>query len=562
MILLILVLKYLILLLICLFVLNVILNFSPGGKTKKAVLVAISSGTAAVQRGEKWDLGKGVLLGRGSECTVNLPDPFVSSRHARIILQDEKYYVTDLGSKNGTLLDDRPLTFPQQLHNGSHLKIGGFVLKALIPEKKEAGKSLLRPLFPGLILAAGGLELYWQQLLKYQDIGVLMAAALMLVISSYVVEYKGRGDPLVIQLIGVLSALGLILIYRVNPYYGIRQSYWVIVGFGLYWAIQIFLVEYKRLLNYKYTFMVLSIVFLAITILFGVEAGGARSWLSLGSFHFQPSEFVKIFMVIFLAGYLDENKEILRGGTLKFGPFYLPDWPYLGPLLAVCGLSLLLLVFQKDLGMALLFFAIFLVMVYIATDRSYFLLLGLGLFSAGTVLMYHIFPHVQNRLSIYLNPLEQMEVGGYQVVQSLFAIGGGGIFGQGFGSGFPTLIPAVHTDFIFSLMAEELGLLGALAIIGIYFILVWKGIQTSLQASDDFGLLMACGFSSILAIQTLIIIGGVTNLIPLTGIPLPFLSYGGSSFISNCFLIGMLSKISAERESAEDLGAVVDAAVD
>jgi len=177
-------------------------------------------------------------------------------------------------------------------------------------------------------------------------------------------------------------------------------------------------------------------------------------------------------------------------------------------------------------------------------------------------LMYHIFPHVQNRLSIYLNPLEELDAGGYQVVQSLFAIGGGGIFGQGFGSGFPTLIPAVHTDFIFSLMAEELGLLGALAIIGIYFILVWKGIQTALQASDDFGLLMACGFSSILALQTLIIIGGVSNLIPLTGIPLPFLSYGGSSFISNCFLIGMLSKISAEGESAENLGVVADTAGD
>ena len=133
----------------------------------------------------------------------------------------------------------------------------------------------------------------------------------------------------------------------------------------------------------------------------------------------------------------------------------------------------------------------------------------------------------------------------------------GELFGQGFGSGFPTLIPAVHTDFIFSLMAEELGLLGALAIIGIYFMLVWKGIKTSLQAPDDFGVLMACGFSCILAIQTLIIIGGVTNLIPLTGIPLPFLSYGGSSFISNCFLIGMLYKVSAERESAEDEGAVV-----
>jgi MiaB/RimO family radical SAM methylthiotransferase len=150
----------------------------------------------------------------------------------------------------------------------------------------------------------------------------------------------------------------------------------VMVGYTLFWLIQIFLSEYRRLLDYKYTFMVLSIVFLIFTIIFGVEAGGARSWLSLGSFRFQASEFVKVFMVIFLAGYLEENKEILRVGTLKFGRFYLPDWPYLGPLLVVCGFSLLLLVFQKDLGMALLFFVTFLVMVYIATERSYYLLLG------------------------------------------------------------------------------------------------------------------------------------------------------------------------------------------
>lgn len=559
---LILALKYLVLALLCLFILKVILYFRPGGKNYRAVLVAVNSGAASIQRGQRWELGKGMVLGRGSECTVNLRDPFVSNRHARIIFQDGKYYVTDLNSTNGTLLDGQPLTVPQQLQNGSQLKIGEIVLKAQIPEHKTASRSLLLPLFPGLILFAGGLELYWQQLLKFQDVGVLMAAALMLVITSFIVEFRGKGDPMLIHLIGVLSALGLIFIFRVNPYYGLRQSYWVLAGFALFWGIQIFLPEYKRLLNYKYSFMVLSLIFLVFTILFGVEAGGARSWLSLGSFRFQPSEFVKIFMVIFLAGYLDENKEILRGGTLKIGRFYLPDWPYLGPLLAVCGLSLLLLVFQKDLGMALLFFAIFLVMVYVATDRSYFLLLGLGLFFAGTVLMYFIFPHVQNRMSIYLNPLEQIEVGGYQVVQSLFAIGGGGIVGQGLGSGFPTLIPAVHTDFIFSLMVEELGLLGALAIIGIFFMLVWKGINTSLHAPDDFGVLMACGFSCILSLQTLIIIGGVTNLIPLTGIPLPFLSYGGSSFISNCFLISMLYKVSAERESAEDEGAVVGGAVE
>jgi cell division protein FtsW (lipid II flippase) len=545
-------LKYLVLLLICLFVLVIFFNRGAGGKINRAALLVLRSGSAAVPEGKRWELGKGVVLGRSSDCAVSLPDPYVSNRHARIILQDKKYYVTDLGSTNGTLLENHYLTAPQILRNGSQLQVGGFTLRADLPEQNQARRSFLLPLFPGLILGDGSLELYREQLLSTQDIALLAVAALFLVVSSFIVEYKGKGDPLIIHIIGVLSALGLIFIFRVNPYYGLRQAYWVLAGYTLFWLIQIFLSEYRRLLDYKYTFMVLSIVFLIFTIIFGVEAGGARSWLSLGSFRFQASEFVKVFMVIFLAGYLEENKEILRVGTLKFGRFYLPDWPYLGPLLVVCGFSLLLLVFQKDLGMALLFFVTFLVMVYIATERSYYLLLGLGLFSIGAVLMYYIFPHVQSRILIYLDPWQQIDGGGYQVVQSLFAISGGGIFGMGLGSGFPKLIPAVHTDFIFSLIGEELGLLGVMGILGIYYLLVWKGLRISFNAPDGFGSLLACGFSAILALQTLIIVGGVISVIPLTGIPLPFLSYGGSSFVSNCFLMGILYKVNAESERDVD----------
>lgn len=555
-------LKYLVLLLLCIFIVVAFLNSRTGGKSKAALLV-LRSGSAAIPEGTRWELGKGIVLGRGSDCAVNLPDPYVSNRHARIILQDGKYYITDLGSTNGTILDDQFLTTPQILRNGSQIRIGRFTFKAEVPEESDRKSSFLLPLFPGLIIGAGSLELYREQLLSAQDITLLTVVALYLVITSFIVEYKRRGNPLIMHLVGVLSALGLIFIFRVDPYYGVRQSYWVLAGYTLFWLIQVFLSEYRRLLDYKYTFMVLSIVFLIFTIIFGVEAGGARSWLSLGSFRFQASEFVKVFMVIFLAGYLEENKEILRVGTIKFGRFYLPDWPYLGPLLVICGLSLLLLVFQKDLGMAMLFFAIFLVMVYIATERAYFLLLGLGLFSVGAVLMYNIFPHVQSRLLIYLDPWQQIEGGGYQVIQSIFAISGGGLFGQGLGSGFPKLIPAVHTDFIFSLIGEELGLLGALSILGIYFLLVWKGLQVSLNATDGFGGLLACGFSSILALQTLIIIGGVINLIPLTGIPLPFLSYGGSSFVSNCFLMGILYKVGVESEKdIDELGAPMNAVVD
>lgn len=545
-------LKYLVLLLLCLFVLVVFINSKTGIKNNNAVLIVQRSSLAAVPVGKRWNLGKGLLLGRGGDCTVNLPDPYVSSRHARILLQNGKYYIADLDSTNGTLFEKQSLITPQILDNGSKFQIGEFTFSVEIPRQTKAGNSFLLALFPGLILAAGSLELYREQLLESQEIALLAVAAVLMVVSSIIVEYRAKGQPLIMHLMGVLAALGIIFIFRVDPYYGVRQTYWVLAGYTIIWLTQVFLTEYKRLFNYKYIFMVLSIVFLVFTILFGVEAGGARSWLSLGSFRFQPSEFVKIFMVIFLAGYLEENKDILRVGTLKLGRFYLPDWPYLGPLLVVCGLALLLLVFQKDLGMALLFYAIFLVMVYVATERPSFLLLGIGLFSVGAVLMFFIFPHVQTRMMIYLDPWEQVAGSGYQIVQSLFAISGGGIFGQGLGSGFPDLIPAVHTDFIFSLIGEELGLVGLLVILGIYFLLVWKGLQIALSTHDGFGCLLACGFSTILALQSLIIIGGVTNLIPLTGIPLPFLSYGGSSFISNCFLMGILYKVSVDSEKGID----------
>lgn len=298
-------LKYLPLLLICLFFMAIFFHSRRGGKIKKATLLVIRSGSATVPEGKRWELGKGVILGRSSDCAVNLPDPYVSNRHTRVVLQDNRYYVADLGSTNGTFLEDRLLIKPQILRNGSHLQIGGFTFKAELPERSKASRSFLLPLFPGLILTAGSLELYREHLLHVQDIAPLTGAVLFLVISSLMAEFKVKGDALPIHLVGVLSALGLAFVWRVNPYYGLRQTYWVLAGCSLFWLIQIFLSAYRRLLDYKYIFMVLSVVFLIFTILFGVEAGGARSWLSLGSFRFQASEFVKVFMVIFLAGYLE-----------------------------------------------------------------------------------------------------------------------------------------------------------------------------------------------------------------------------------------------------------------
>ena len=396
------------------------------------------------------------------------------------------------------------------------------------------------------MLLTGGLSLYWQQMLTLRDLGLLAAVAVILSATCLKLQRQGWGSFLFIP-VAILSALSLVFLFRIDPVFGLRQSFWIILGVVVFWLTRAILRDYKRLFDYKYLFLAIGMFFLLMTVLFGAAVGGSRSWLTLGAMHLEPSELVKIFIIIFLAGYLDENKEVLRLGTRRIGRFLLPDWPYLGPLLAAIGLSLLLLAFQKDIGMALLFFSLFISMVYVATNRLFHLFSGLLLFFACASLMYLVFPHVQERVLVFVNPWQYAATGGYQIIQSLFALGGAGLVGWGLGSGFPALIPAVHTDLIFPLIGEEIGLFGALGILMLYLLLAWQGFRVALQVSDSFGRLLAFGFSSLLSLQTLIIIGGVTNLIPLTGITLPFLSYGGSSYVAGSFMIGFLVKLSEYR---------------
>lgn len=518
----------------------------PQGEGAAGLVVTVAAaGELPLKPGEEWTFEQEVVFGRGAGCTVNLPDLHVSSRHARIFNKRGRYYVEDLGSRNGTLLNGKPLLAPRCIKEGDRLQIGRTVFSLEPRQRKEERKHLLSlSVYPGLILAAGGLVLYLNQMLPDRGLLLLMAIAVLLTGSTLAYQLLSRGDHYLPLMVGVLTAIGLVFLYRINPAFGMRQSWWVMIGIGVFWLARLFLKHYDHLSDYKYLIMALGVFFLFLTILLGTEAGGARSWLALGSFRFQPSELVKLLMVIFLAGYLDENREILTRGTRMIGPFWVPDWSYLAPLLMACGLSLVLLVFQKDLGMALLFFSVFLAMFYAATGRFSYLVIGISLFALGVVLMYQIFPHVQERFAVFIDPWSRADAGGYQLVQSLFALTGGGACGWGLGSGFPGLIPAVHTDFIFSLLGEELGLMGTLAIVVIYVVLVWRGLRISLMTEGGFGRLLAFGFSALLGLQALIILGGVSDLIPLTGIPLPFLSYGGSSFVSNCFLIGVLTRIS------------------
>lgn len=546
------VLKYAVLVLLYIFFFWVIslitedLRGSQRQPCSKPVLVVVASRCSQVTLGARWDLGEEVLIGRGPGNNTDLPDPYVSSRHARIYLDDGKYMVEDLGSTNGTLLNGKPLIEATRLRPGDHLQVGGIVLTLILDSSRRKSLSPFLFVYPGVLLTTGGLVLYYTQLLSKPHLILLLIVAFSLSCGCLFYQLKGQGDAFLFLFTGILTSLGLVFLYRIDPVFGLRQSYWILLGLLTILLVHIFLRNYRGMLDYKYLFMALGLIFLFLTILLGTEAGGTRGWLALGSFRFQPSEAAKILLIIFLSGYLDENCEILTRGTRKIGPFLIPDWSYVGPLLAACGFSLLLLVFQRDLGMALLFFATFLVMVYIATSRLSYFLIGSLLFLGGAFLMFFLFPHVQERVAVYLNPWQYAHTGGYQIIQSLFALGNGGLLGWGLGSGFPELIPAVHTDFIFSLAGEEMGLAGTLGIILLYLLLIWRGIRISLRTREGFGCLLAFGFSSLMALQVLIILGGVIKIVPLTGIPLPFLSYGGSSLISNFLLVGILMRISEE----------------
>ena len=369
--------------------------------------------------------------------------------------------------------------------------------------------------------------------------------ALSFFVVHWMLKYWGyQGDCYLFPLVSILSVIGLIFLFRLTPIHAEKQFFWLLIAQAIFLLTWKAIPAYERLADYKYLYIILGLIALGSTIFFGKVIGGAKSWLIIGEWTIQPSEFVKLILVIFLASYLEAKKDLLAATTRKIWGFGVPDYRHMGPVLVMWGLTLILLVFQRDLGTALIFFTTFLLMVYIATSQPLYTVIGGALFSLGAVTSYFLFSHVQTRVETWLNPWPVMETKGYQIVQSLFALGSGGVFGSGLGAGFPQLIPAVHTDFIFSALAEELGLLGSVWIIMIYLLILFRGYKLALKTPDDFGKLLAVGLTALLAIQTFIIIAGVTKLVPLTGITLPFVSYGGSSLVANYILLALLMNIS------------------
>jgi cell division protein FtsW (lipid II flippase) len=286
-----------------------------------------------------------------------------------------------------------------------------------------------------------------------------------------------------------------------------------------------------------------------VTLLFGATHGGATSWFHIGPMNIEPEELVKVAMLVFLASYLSEHEEILRVGTVQFGWFSLPDWRTLGPFLVMGGFSLALLAAQKSLGTALVFYSLYVLVLYVVTERLLYLGISVPVFLSTGVLAYFLFGHVQVRVQTWLDPWVDTSGNGYQIAQSLFAIGGGKILGTGLGNGIgASQVPASTTDFIFSVIAEELGFAGAMAVLILFLVVILRSFVVSMRAPDRFGQILAAGIGILVGTETLIILAGVTKLLPLTGIPLPWVSYGGSSLLIHFLLLGILANISHSAE--------------
>jgi len=379
--------------------------------------------------------------------------------------------------------------------------------------------------------------------------GALLAAFVVAHIA--VRRFAKNADPGLLPVTFLLSGIGLAVVTRLDPELATSQVIWLFVGVAALVGTLIGVPSLERLARYKYTLMVAGFGLLLLPAAIGREINGAKLWIRIGTFSIQPGEIAKILVVLFLAAYLAENRELLSVSTRRVLGIRFPEPRTLGPLLLMWVVALLVLVAEKDLGSSLLFFAIFLLMLYVATGRAAYVVVGLGLFAVGASAAYAMFGHVRVRIDIWLHPFADAAGKGYQLVQSLFALAAGGLTGVGLGRGLPTRIPFVSTDFIFSAIGEELGLLGASAIVLCFLVFAIRGFATASRAKTDMAAFTAVGLVASIVLQAFVIVGGVTRLIPLTGVTLPFVSYGGSSLLSSFIVLALLLRCGDEGTGVE-----------
>lgn len=361
------------------------------------------------------------------------------------------------------------------------------------------------------------------------------------------------GDGTLFAIVVMLAGLGAVMAVRLQPSLqevrgfqiatGERQLAYIVAGFLVMWSMAMFLPDPRFLARWRYTILFGGIVLLAVTAIVGTAVNGARLWLTIGGVQIQSAEIVKVALVVFLAAYLAENEQLL-GSSWKVGWVELPPIPYLGPMIAMWGLCLVALVLLNDLGTALLFFLLFLVMLYVASGRSSYVLLGFVAFIAGAVVAYYVFDRVHIRIQNWIDPWQDPYGIGYQQIQSEYAIASGGILGVGPGRGQPWQIPEVQTDYIVAAIGEEWGLVGIVTLLGLYAAMTARGMRIASGAATSFLRFLALGLTASLAVQALVILGGVFRLLPLTGVTTPFVSYGGSSLLVSFAIVGVLLRIS------------------
>jgi cell division protein FtsW (lipid II flippase) len=419
-----------------------------------------------------------------------------------------------------------------------------------------------------LLLTAGFAAVFAQEEARLGNLSLIYGAYFLAVCLATHVFLRLRlpnADPYLFPLAATLTAFGLVMIYRIDDGLARDQANWFVLGLILFALTIQFLRDYEVLERYRYTIAVVGLLLLLAPRLPGIgqQVNGAYLGVKVGPLAFQPAEFSKICIVVFLASYLREHREVLIVGARRVLGVTLPPLKHFGPMLVVWGASMFMLVFIRDLGSSLMFFGGFLALLYVATGRFSFVVIGMGMFVVGAWFFATTVPHVGDRVEVWLDPYVSPTGSGYQILQSIFAQADGGLFGKGFGQALITipgtddaLLPAAQTDMIYALIVNEVGLFGACGVVLVYLLLAARGFKIALLANDGFSKLLATGLTAVFAIQAFVIIGGVTRVIPLTGVTLPFVSYGGSSIVANFVLLALLLLISdrARREAAEPAG--------
>lgn len=387
----------------------------------------------------------------------------------------------------------------------------------------------------------------------------LLPTGIVLVLSILALHVVVRrtapdADPLILPIATALNGIGIAEIHRIDLFYelsgwgatAVRQIIWTVLAVVVATLVLLFIRNHLVLLRYTYIFGLVAVVLLLLPMLPGIgfENFGARVWIKIGEFSFQPGEIAKIALAIFFAGYLVRNRDSLTFVGKKFAGIRFPRGRDLGPLLVFWLAAMSVLIFQRDLGTSLLYFGLFLVLLYLATGRTGWVVLGVGLFLAGGLIASQVFDYVNRRFQNWLDPFHDMHGASYQLVQGLFGLANGGMTGTGLGQGYPQETPLSQSDYIIPSIGEELGMIGLFVVLALYLVLVARGLRIGFAGTDDFGKLLAGGLAFVLAFQIFIVVGGVTRVIPLTGLTAPFLAAGGSSLISNWIIVALFLRMS------------------